>query len=226
MIDLYTWSTPNGRKISILLEELNIKYKVFPINIIKNEQFDESFWCNISKFCVRITTLLIMGCFISSCSPFRAIDLLVDRNGYTVEKEQSYGDSPSMRMDIYFPKNQSRLKENIIMFVYGGSWRSGRLFSGKKEYYRFVGKLFSSEGFTTIIPDYRVYPEVRFPSFVEDVAKAVKWIHTNMNLNNDNRRLILVGHSAGAHIVSLLALDPNYFNEIGIDRCECLFPGS
>ena len=43
MIDLYTWSTPNGRKISILLEELNVKYKVFPINIIKNEQFNESF---------------------------------------------------------------------------------------------------------------------------------------------------------------------------------------
>ena len=43
MIDLYTWSTPNGRKISILLEELNVKYKVFPINIIKNEQFNDSF---------------------------------------------------------------------------------------------------------------------------------------------------------------------------------------
>ena len=43
MIDLYTWSTPNGRKISILLEELNIKYKIFPINIMKNEQFNQNF---------------------------------------------------------------------------------------------------------------------------------------------------------------------------------------
>ena len=43
MIDLYTWSTPNGRKISILLEELGIEYKVFPINIIKNEQFSDKF---------------------------------------------------------------------------------------------------------------------------------------------------------------------------------------
>ncbi len=43
MIDLYTWPTPNGRKISILLEELKIKYKVFPINITKNEQFSEGF---------------------------------------------------------------------------------------------------------------------------------------------------------------------------------------
>lgn len=184
----------------------------------KMSNFAEGFWYIMRKFCVRINILVIMGCFLSSCSPFRVIDLLVDSNGYTVEREQSYGDGPAMRMDIYSPKNHGNLNEDIIMFVYGGSWRSGRLFSGKKEYYRFVGKLFSSEGFTTIIPDYRVYPEVRFPSFVEDVAKAVKWIHTNMNLNNDNRRLILVGHSAGAHIVSLLALDPNYFNEIGIDR--------
>ena len=43
MIDLYTWSTPNGRKISILLEELKVKYKVFPINIMKDEQFNENF---------------------------------------------------------------------------------------------------------------------------------------------------------------------------------------
>ena len=43
MIDLYTWSTPNGRKISILLEELKIEYKVYPINIVKNEQFNDNF---------------------------------------------------------------------------------------------------------------------------------------------------------------------------------------
>ena len=47
MIDLYTWTTPNGRKVSILLEELNINYKVIPINITKNEQFSEKF-INIS----------------------------------------------------------------------------------------------------------------------------------------------------------------------------------
>ena len=184
----------------------------------KGRKFAESFCCNMGEFCGRISILVIMGCLLSSCSPFRAIDLLVDRNGYTVEKEQSYGNSPSMRMDIYSPSNQGRLKENIVMFVYGGSWRSGRLFSGKKEYYRFVGKLFSNEGFITIIPDYRVYPEVKFPSFIEDVAKAIKWVHANMDLNNNNRRLILVGHSAGAHIATLLVLDPNYLYEIGIDK--------
>ena len=43
MIDLYTWATPNGRKISILLEELKVDYKVFPINIMQNEQFNENF---------------------------------------------------------------------------------------------------------------------------------------------------------------------------------------
>ena len=43
MIDLYTWSTPNGRKISIMLEELGLEYKVKPINIIKDEQFSKSF---------------------------------------------------------------------------------------------------------------------------------------------------------------------------------------
>ena len=47
MIDLYTWPTPNGRKISILLEELKVSYKVHPININENDQFNKNF-SNIS----------------------------------------------------------------------------------------------------------------------------------------------------------------------------------
>ena len=43
MIDLYSWSTPNGRKVSIMLEETKLDYKLFPINIIKDEQFDKNF---------------------------------------------------------------------------------------------------------------------------------------------------------------------------------------
>ena len=43
MIDLYTWPTPNGRKVSIALEEFGLEYRVHPINILKNEQFDPEF---------------------------------------------------------------------------------------------------------------------------------------------------------------------------------------
>ena len=43
MIDFYTWSTPNGRKVSIMLEECKLDYNLIPINIIKDEQFEEKF---------------------------------------------------------------------------------------------------------------------------------------------------------------------------------------
>ena len=43
MIDLYTWPTPNGNKVHILLEELKLPYKVIPININKGDQFKKSF---------------------------------------------------------------------------------------------------------------------------------------------------------------------------------------
>ncbi len=43
MIDLYTWHTPNGRKVSIMLEEIGMRYNVFPINIAKDEQFQPHF---------------------------------------------------------------------------------------------------------------------------------------------------------------------------------------
>ena len=47
MIDLYTWATPNGRKVSIALEELELVYRVHPIDIMKDDQFKPSFFASV-----------------------------------------------------------------------------------------------------------------------------------------------------------------------------------
>ena len=57
-----------------------------------------------------------------------------------------------------------------MIFFYGGSWDSG-----SKGDYLFVGQALAARGITMIIPDYRLYPEVRFPAFVEDGAQATRW---------------------------------------------------
>ena len=78
---------------------------------------------------------------------------------------------------------------------------------------------FAEKGFLVVIPDCRKYPQVRFPAFVEDAAKALNWVHQHIKEAHGNpRRIHVVGHSAGAHIGALLAADPHYLADQGKDR--------
>jgi acetyl esterase/lipase len=68
-----------------------------------------------------------------------------------------------------------------------------------------------------VIPDYRLHPEVQFPAFIQDGAAAVAWAHANAaRFGGDPRRLFLMGHSAGAQIATLLALDRQYLRDAGL----------
>ena len=93
----------------------------------------------------------------------------------------------------------------VVVFFYGGSWDSG-----SKADYRFVGGALAARGFVTIIPDYRVYPEVRFPDFLDDCAAAFAWAGANAGRFGGSDRIVLMGHSAGAYNAAMLALDPSY----------------
>jgi len=99
------------------------------------------------------------------------------------------------------------------VFFYGGSWQEGN-----KETYRFLGAALAAQGVVTIIPDYRVYPEVRFPVFLQDCAAAVAWARTNaQKFGGDPSRLVLMGHSAGAYNAAMLALNPAYLGAVGLN---------
>ena len=122
----------------------------------------------------------------------------------------SYGDDARQRLDVYAPRGADH--RPIVIFFYGGSWSTG-----KKSEYAFVGAALAERGYVTVIPDYRVYPEVRFPAFVEDGARAVAWIQRHAgDFGGDPDRLVLMGHSAGAHIAALLALNPAYLAAAGV----------
>jgi len=99
----------------------------------------------------------------------------------------------------------------VIVFFYGGSWRRG-----DRERYRFVGQALSSLGYLTVIPDYRLYPEVQFPAFVEDGAASVAWILQNIPQSENG--IVLIGHSAGAHLAALIALDSRYLQEKNVSQ--------
>jgi acetyl esterase/lipase len=84
--------------------------------------------------------------------------------------------------------------------------------------YRFVGAALAKRGVVTVVPDYRLYPEARFPAFMEDAAAAVAWtLGHAASFGGDSRHIFFMGHSAGAQIATLLALDTHYLRAAGAD---------
>ncbi len=125
-----------------------------------------------------------------------------------VRRSIAYGDGPRRRLDLYLPKNP--VGAPVIVFFYGGSWQRGR-----KETYRLIGRELARWGYVAVIPDYRVYPEVRYPGFIEDGAAVLAWVAANIaEIGGDPNAIFVMGHSAGAYIAAMLAVDPSWTAKI------------
>lgn len=128
----------------------------------------------------------------------------VPAGGYALARELAYGDHPRHKLDVYGPVGAKAAP--VVVFFYGGRWESG-----ERGDYVFAGEALASEGFLAVVPDYRLYPEVTFPAFIEDGAAAVRWVADNIaRFGGDPDTLFLMGHSAGAYIATMLALDGRY----------------
>jgi acetyl esterase/lipase len=141
----------------------------------------------------------------------RLLDALTSRTGYSVERDIAYDDLPRRTLDLYRPDFGIDTAP-LIVFFYGSAWSNG-----SKNLYRFVAEPFASRGFVVAVPDYRLFPEVTFPGFVEDGAEAVAHLwRTLRKTDGSARQLILIGHSSGAHLATLLAVDRRYLTAAGV----------
>ncbi len=145
------------------------------------------------------------------CSPAGIVNALVPNRGYTLMKDVVYGEGPRRKLDIYLPEKISG-DTPVVVFFYGGEWQYG-----SKDIYLFVGQALAARGIIAIIPDYRVYPEVKFPGFLEDAAAAVAWAKAEAPRYGGNPdKLFIMGHSAGAHIAAMVAIDPQWLDAHGM----------
>ena len=157
--------------------------------------------------------LIAAGLIVVGCSPVGLLNATVRERSYVVTRDVRYGELPRQRLDVYRPVDRPAPLP-LVIFLYGGSWQSG-----SKDTYPFVGDALASRGFVTLIPDYRVYPDVKFPAFVEDGAQVVRWGREHAaEIGSDPDRVYLMGHSAGAHIAAMLSLDPRYLRAVGLER--------
>ena len=149
--------------------------------------------------------------FLTACSQ-AALNLLGPGGRYHVVRDMAYGADPRQKLDLYVPDNLAD-PAPVLLFFYGGSWTGG----SKARYFAF-GQAFASKGIIIAVADYRLYPLVRYPAFVEDGAQAFAWLHTYAGTyGGDADRIFLAGHSAGAYIAVMLAADRSYLAATGLD---------
>lgn len=137
-----------------------------------------------------------------------------DASSRKIAGDIPFGDKPRQRLDIYAPR-ESRGPLPVVFFIYGGSWSDG-----DRRNYDFVGRAIAALGYVTVIADYRLLPEVEYPSFLDDGLRAMDWITRNISgYGGDPARIALMGHSAGAYNAVMLALHPEYLTGSGMLKC-------
>jgi acetyl esterase/lipase len=135
-----------------------------------------------------------------------------------------YGADPLQRMDIHHLKSKYKEKRPVIFFVHGGGWTTE-----DKSNTRFYALEWVKNGYTVVSINYRLAPNVHHPVQIEDCALALRWVADNIKeYGGDPDRIALVGHSAGAHLVALLATGKQWHEKYDIDmsKVKCWIPVS
>lgn len=147
-----------------------------------------------------MNALLVLAGFALAAPPDEPFEKHADlayRTGAGADKERH-------TLDVYAPKGKKDFP--TVLFVHGGSWKTGN-----KALYAALGQSLAADGIGCVICNYRLSPAVRHPAHVEDAAAAFAWTRANIaKYGGTKDRLFLCGHSAGGHIVALLATDPQY----------------
>lgn len=158
--------------------------------------------------------------WLLSHEPPRQLDIIdsVWRGDAQTEKLASdiaYGSDIRQKFDLYAPKGHRINVDKplpLLVFFHGGGW-----YKGNRESYGFAGRAFASKGFVVAVPSYRLVPDHVFPDFLEDGAAAVaKARSIAATYGADPNRIVLSGHSAGSHIIAMIALDPQYLTRVGV----------
>ena len=164
----------------------------------------------MSKKLLQVFTLAI-ATLLAACSPIKVLNALTPTSTFTKTSSLAYGDDPRQKLDIYRPVT-ALPDAPVVVFFYGGSWNSG-----SRDDYGFVGEALAARGIVVVIADYRLYPQVRYPLFLQDGAQAVAWAYQHSaEYGGDPRNLYVMGHSSGAYNAAMLALDPQWLAGVGL----------
>jgi len=163
---------------------------------------------------LRFVSLAVLLLALSGCTLMGAFNALIPEGDLAATRDIAFGAHPRLKLDVYQPRAPSPAPRPVIVFYYGGAWDSG-----DKAGYLFVAEALTSLGYVVVVPDYRLYPEVTFPAYMDDAALALKWTLDNIARHGgDPAKVFTMGHSAGAQLAALMAFDERYAKKAGIDK--------
>lgn len=152
----------------------------------------------------------LLAPLVGACSPLAMLNAVGprDRGAGRVGRDLAYGDDPRQRMDVHAPTPVSTAADGlpVLVFFYGGGWDSGA-----RRLYGWAAQALAAQGFVVFTPDYRLVPQVHFPAFIDDAAAATaRAADLAAAYGGDAGRLGVIGHSAGAYLAMMIALDRRY----------------
>lgn len=158
--------------------------------------------------------LLVLLCLAAlGCTPRQGLENAVLYDRIKRVSGVAFGSDARQRLDVYSDRRTPRAAP-VVVFIYPGRWKYG-----SRRDYLLVGNALARLGWVVVIPDYRLYPASRFPDWVTDGAAAIRWTRDSIaRYGGDPSRIVVIGHSAGAHTVAMLAMDEHFLRDAGVGR--------
>ena len=120
--------------------------------------------------------------------------------------------SDNLHLDLFLPETESF---DLLVYIHGGGLNSysHKGFDPYADY-------FAKANFATASIEYRLYPDAKFPDFIEDSAKAIKWLKDNISAYGKCNNIFVSGSSAGAYLTMMLCFDKKYLNAVGLNPTD------
>jgi acetyl esterase/lipase len=138
--------------------------------------------------------------------------LAAEADAQEIKRDIRYTDSTHERhvLDVYAPRDAKNLP--VVFWIHGGGWQTG-----DKSSVQLKPQAFMDKGFVFVSTNYRLLPDVEMQTIFRDIAKSIRWVHEHIaEHGGDPKRLLVMGHSAGAQLAALVCIDDRYLKDEGL----------
>lgn len=172
---------------------------------------------------LRLCLCLIASSLYSACAcaaqnapkPEPQVEVVKNLH-YRSGKDLSAYEQERCVLDLYLPK--TRKDCSVIVWFHGGGMTGGKRDEADAVA---VAKRFAEAGIAVASVEYRLYPKVKYPDFIDDVAAGTAWVMKHISEYGGNPKSVFVaGHSAGGYLTGILGMDPKYLAKYGVDTAQ------
>jgi acetyl esterase/lipase len=168
-----------------------------------------------------VVVLLLAAATLADGPGKSQVEVMLDVPYKTGEALTDY-EQQRCRLDVYLPKGKKNFP--TLIWFHGGGLKNGdksSLQSGDSAKSESMAHSFAENGIAVVVPNYRLSPKATYPAYIQDAAAAVLWVKQQMPQHGASAKGFFVGgHSAGGYLTLMLAMDPHYLKDIGVEASD------